>query len=87
MAEIDKSYQYQSVKEEFVVIGASGTPPQDPVRIGYKFVGWHGDYNNVTSDISVYALYEPENGVVSDGNEPVRSVSDINRNTTLYRYT
>lgn len=43
----------QSVPE-----GGSATPPAAPVHEGYEFVGWSGDYNDVTADCTVTAIYE-----------------------------
>lgn len=38
--------------------GNSATPPNDPVKEGRRFVGWLGDYTNVTSDRTIIALYD-----------------------------
>lgn len=38
--------------------GESDTPPADPVREGYTFTGWSGDYTNVTSDRTIIAQYQ-----------------------------
>ncbi len=37
--------------------GESATPPANPSREGYMFIGWDKDYNNVTEDMSITALY------------------------------
>ena len=46
------------LKTETVLSGGDATPPDDPVREGYDFDGWDGDYTNVTSDVTVTATYE-----------------------------
>ncbi len=37
--------------------GSSVEPPPDPVRNGYTFSGWLGDYTNILSNQTIYALW------------------------------
>lgn len=37
--------------------GSSVEPPPDPVRGGYTFSGWLGDYTNIISNQTIYALW------------------------------
>lgn len=46
------------LKTETIEIGSSATPPTDPVRNGYNFIGWDGSYSNVSADIVITALYD-----------------------------
>jgi uncharacterized repeat protein (TIGR02543 family) len=46
------------LKTEQVVHGGSATAPADPSREGYVFVGWDKLFDNVTSDLTVRAIYE-----------------------------
>ena len=46
------------LKTETVESGKSATPPQEPIREGYNFIGWDKAYNNVTTDLTVTAEYE-----------------------------
>ena len=58
-----KDYNGAVLKTETVNKGANATPPADPARDGYTFVGWSGSYTNVTKDVTVTAQYqenEPE---------------------------
>ncbi len=34
------------------------TPPADPTRTGYTFIGWDKDFSNVSEDMTITALYE-----------------------------
>ena len=38
--------------------GKSAVKPDDPIREGYTFIGWDKEFDNVTSDLTVTALYE-----------------------------
>jgi hypothetical protein len=38
--------------------GQSATPPSNPQRTGYKFMGWEGDYTNIQTDTDITATYE-----------------------------
>lgn len=41
-----------------VIEGGDAQAPEDPVREGYRFVGWDTDFTNVQSDLRVVAQYE-----------------------------
>jgi hypothetical protein len=46
------------LKTEAVSYGEAATAPGAPSVEGYNFVGWDKEFNNVTSDLEVKALYE-----------------------------
>ena len=56
------------LKKETVSEGQDATAPADPVRDGYKFIGWNRDFSNVTEDMIVIAEYEK----LANGIETVR---------------
>lgn len=53
------------LKEESVKEGGFATPPTSPFRDGYTFIGWDKEYDNITSDISIYAKYSYNEVVTS----------------------
>ena len=50
-------YDGTALKKELVEKGKDATPPKDPVRDGYVFKGWSGNYTNVQANISIRASY------------------------------
>ena len=50
-------YDGSTLKTETVEAGKDATPPADPVREGYTFIGWDGSYTNVMADVTVTACY------------------------------
>lgn len=58
---IFRDYDRAELKKEFVEEGYSATPPADPVREGYTFLGWSGDYQYVTQDLTLTARYGNDN--------------------------
>lgn len=48
----------QLLKIVDVPLGSNAKPPTAPVINGYDFTGWIGNYNNITTDKSIYADYE-----------------------------
>ncbi len=45
----------QSVEE-----GMDAVPPEAPVHEGYNFIGWEGDYTNITENTTITARYAEE---------------------------
>ena len=45
------------LKVETVAWGQAATPPADPTREGYTFIGWDFDFTNVVWDLAVNAEY------------------------------
>ena len=46
-------YNVQSVRE-----GGAAIAPADPVKVGYRFVGWDGPFDNVSADVTIIAIFE-----------------------------
>ena len=51
-------YDGSLVDSVYVDLGESAITLIEPSRVGYKFVGWDDDLNNVTDNMDVYAVYE-----------------------------
>ncbi|WP_097006338.1 InlB B-repeat-containing protein [Lacrimispora amygdalina] len=49
------------LKSEQVEFGAYSTPPINPIRSGYTFTGWLGNYNNVSENTTIIAQYSKNN--------------------------
>lgn len=47
-----------TLKTQQVTYGGSATPPANPTYPNRKFVGWNGDYTNVTSDRTITAMWD-----------------------------
>lgn len=59
---------------QYIEEGKSAVPPADPTREGHTFTGWSRDWNNVTEDRTITAVYSDNSG-------------DANRHTvTFYDY-
>ena len=63
------------LKKDSLNYGAAIVAPANPTREGYTFIGWDKDFSNITSDLTIAALYEqnapepepePEDNVVRD---------------------
>lgn len=47
-----------TLKTQTVEEGSNATPPSNPTRTGYTFIGWSESYTNVTSNLTIMAQYE-----------------------------
>ncbi|NLB51894.1 MAG: cadherin-like domain-containing protein, partial [Syntrophomonadaceae bacterium] len=56
-----KNWNGTVLKTETVNHGSAATAPQVPERDGYTFTGWDRSFSNVTSDITVTAVFEIKN--------------------------
>ena len=52
-----QDYDNTVLKIESVEAGKAATPPNDPQREGYTFVGWNKDFSSVDKDIIITAEY------------------------------
>lgn len=52
-----KDWDGTTLKTETVKEGSSATAPSDPIREGYKFIGWDKTFSNIVSNLIVTAQY------------------------------
>ena len=50
-------YDGRILKKEIVPKGGSAIAPKEPVREGYLFSGWSGQYTNLEENTTIYAMY------------------------------
>ncbi len=62
-------------EDQEVVHGEAATPPANPSREGYIFVGWDTAFDNVTDDLTVHASYVPANVHVATAADFATAVS------------
>ena len=62
-------------EDQEVSHGEAATPPANPSREGYIFVGWDTEFDNVTSDLTVHAQYVPEHVYVSTAEDFATAVT------------
>ena len=60
-----KDWDGNVLKTETVKEGSSATAPSDPIREGYKFIGWDKTFSNVTSNLTVTAQYSIKTYIVT----------------------
>lgn len=58
-----KDYDTSILKTDKVYDGESSVPPENPMREGYKFVGWDQTFDEVYDDMIVNAIYEKLNTI------------------------
>lgn len=72
---IFKDYDNTILKEEKVKKGNSATPPSSPTRERYEFIGWSEEFESVTSNLIIFAMYEKEIITVGE-NKKFSSIQD-----------
>ena len=51
-------YDGTTLKTQIVTYGSSATAPNNPTREGYEFIGWDVQFDNITSNLTVTAMYQ-----------------------------
>ena len=65
-----KDYNGATLKTQRVQEGASATPPSDPSRAGYIFIGWSNAWTNVHANVTAIAEYEKDTGMYKNAVPP-----------------
>lgn len=76
-----RDWDNKLLKEEFVDAGESATPPDEPSREGYIFIGWDNSYENITSDLVIKAIYQKED----EGIEDVLDRKEMKNSKIIYK--
>ena len=71
------------VDEQYVEYGSAAIAPTVPEVEGYTFVGWDIDFSNVTSDLTVTALYEETTPILSQIAATNRLITPTQNGITL----
>jgi len=79
-----KDWDGTILKKQQVEKGYSASAPAAPTREGYTFVGWDKDFSNVHSNMSIYALYEPNNEGIEDAQSDQVQNTKILRNGQIF---
>lgn len=53
-------YDNSIIDIQYIDYGLSATSPISPTRENYTFIGWNSSYENVYSNLSIYAQYEKQ---------------------------
>ena len=66
---IFKDWNGDELKNQTVAFGEDAAPPEDPVREGYRFIGWDKPYTSIEEDTVLTAQYEISSRLLTlDGN-------------------
>jgi uncharacterized repeat protein (TIGR02543 family) len=79
-------YDDTVLKTQKVAKGHDATPPEDPYRKGYIFIGWDEDYTNVQKNLDIYARYKikPDEEALEDVQRDDVPCTKVIRDGQLY---
>ena len=63
--------------------GGDATAPQIPVKTGYTFKAWSGEFTNVTANISIYATYDVATCKITFAYYDSTAQKDVERKVTV----
>ncbi|MDR0373514.1 MAG: InlB B-repeat-containing protein, partial [Nitrososphaerota archaeon] len=74
--------------EQLALANTSATPPDNPTRVGYTFIGWAPPFNNITGNLTVIAQYAINNYTVTfdaAGGAPTPEPQQVSYGETVTR--
>ena len=74
------NWDTNSLKLEFVNYGSAGTPPSNPTRTGYTFIGWDKGYSSITADITITAVFTSIVYTVTFDSQGGSGIAPVNTN-------
>lgn len=57
------NYDNHRLDTQSVPYGEAAEAPEEPKRDGYKFIGWNADFDKITEDTEIYAVFEKTDGI------------------------
>ena len=68
-------YDGRELKVQSVESGKGASAPSDPTREGYTFIDWNVEFNNITSNLTVSAVYEQDTDPTTPGAITVSAIN------------
>jgi len=76
-----KDWNSTVLKTQTVNDGAAAIAPGSPIRTGYTFTGWDKAFNNISSNLTVNALYSSNSSGDSGNTTPATPTYNVDINT------
>ena len=80
---IYKDWNGDILKTQEVVIGADATPPADPTRTGYTFIGWDKPSTNIQDHTTITAQYTANGFILTLNGNGGTLTGDTTKNQVL----
>jgi hypothetical protein len=75
------NYDNHRIDEQEVPYGSAAEAPEIPERKGYRFVEWNRNFDEITSDIEVFAIFEKVDAALMPATRSHAFSVHVNANT------